>query len=69
MKHPPRIPAAPFVLTLIGLGAFLTALDQTVVVTALPAVMLDLKIPFIELDQEIARDFPGRKIEEDFSSA
>ena len=51
MKHPPRIPAAPFVLTLIGLGAFLTALDQTVVVTALPAVMLDLKIPFIELDR------------------
>lgn len=51
MKFPPRTPAAPFVLTLVGLGAFATALDQTVVVTALPAVMLDLKIPFIELDR------------------
>lgn len=38
-------------MTLIGLGAFVTALDQTVVVTALPSVMLDLKIPFIELDR------------------
>ena len=34
----------PVILTIIGLGAFITALDQTVVVTALPAVMLDLKI-------------------------
>ena len=51
MKNPPRTPAAPFVLALIGLGAFVTALDQTVVGTALPAVMLDLKIPFIELDR------------------
>ena len=51
MKIPPSTPAAPFVLTLIGLGAFVTALDQTVVVTALPSIMLDLKIPFIELDR------------------
>ena len=51
MKNPPRTRAAPFVLALIGLGAFVTALDQTVVVTALPAIMLDLKIPFIELDR------------------
>ena len=51
MKIPPSTPAAPFVLTLIGLGAFVTALDQTVVVTALPSVMLDLKIPFFELDR------------------
>ena len=51
MKNPLRTPPASFVLTLIGIGAFLTALDQTVVVTALPAVMLDLKIPFIELDR------------------
>ena len=36
---------APLVLTIIGVGAFVTALDQTVVVTVLPSVMLDLKIP------------------------
>ena len=41
----------PFVLTVIGLGAFITALDQTVVVTALPSVMLDLRIPITELDR------------------
>ncbi|MCH8892800.1 MAG: MFS transporter, partial [Chloroflexi bacterium] len=41
----------PFVLAVIGLGAFITALDQTVVVTALPSVMLDLKVPIIELDR------------------
>ena len=41
----------PLVLTVIGLGAFVTALDQTVVVTALPSVMLDLKIPITELDR------------------
>ena len=39
------------VLTIVGLGAFITALDQTVVVTALPAVMLDLKIPITQLDR------------------
>ena len=41
----------PLVLTIVGLGAFVTALDQTVVVTALPSVMLDLKIPITELDR------------------
>ena len=41
----------PFILTVIGLGAFITALDQTVVVTALPSVMLDLKVPIAELDR------------------
>ena len=41
---------APLVLAVIGLGAFITALDQTVVVTALPGMMLDLKIPVAELD-------------------
>ncbi|MDA1220032.1 MAG: MFS transporter [Chloroflexi bacterium] len=41
----------PLILTVIGLGAFVTALDQTVVVTALPSVMLDLKIPITELDR------------------
>ena len=39
------------ILTIAGLGAFITALDQTVVVTALPSVMLDLKIPITELDR------------------
>jgi len=46
-----RALATPFVLTIIGLGAFITALDQTVVVTALPSVMLDLKVPIAELDR------------------
>ena len=41
----------PLVLAVIGLGAFVTALDQTVVVTALPSIMLDLKIPITELDR------------------
>ena len=39
------------VLTITGLGAFIAALDQTVVVTVLPSVMLDLKIPITELDR------------------
>ena len=43
--------SVPWALTVIGLGAFITALDQTVVVTALPSVMLDLKIPATELDR------------------
>ncbi len=49
MPDPQRSPAAPLVLTVIGVGAFVTALDQTVVVTAIPSVMLDLKVPFTEL--------------------
>ena len=39
------------ILTITATGAFITALDQTVVVTALPSVMLDLKIPITELDR------------------
>ena len=39
------------ILTITGLGAFIAALDQTVVVTALPSVMLDLKIPITQLDR------------------
>ena len=39
------------ILTIAGLGAFIAALDQTVVVTALPNVMLDLKIPITQLDR------------------
>ena len=43
--------SAPLVLTIVCLGVFSTALDQTVVVTALPSVMLDIKIPITEIDQ------------------
>ena len=49
--NPYRYPPTWLVLTVIGLGAFFTALDQTVVVTVLPAVMLDLRIPIGELDR------------------
>lgn len=38
------------ILTIICLGVFSTALDQTVVNTALPTVMLELKIPLTDLD-------------------
>ena len=37
----------------VACGAFITALDQTVVVTALPAVMADLKVPIIRLESVI----------------
>ena len=39
------------ILTIVGVGVFITALDQTVVVTALPSVMVDLKIPIARLDR------------------
>ena len=45
----PGMFSASLGLSIVGLGAFVTALDQTVVVTALPEVVLDLKIPVIEL--------------------
>ena len=45
----------PGILVVIGLGAFITALDQTVVVTALPSIMLDLKVPIAELDRVTLR--------------
>ena len=51
MNGPRRRPQAPLVLTVIGLGAFVTALDQTVVVTALPSIIVDLQVPFFELDR------------------
>ena len=35
----------------MGAGAFITALDQTVVVTALPSIMLDLQVSIFELDR------------------
>ena len=39
------------VLGILCLGVFSTALDQTVVVAALPRVMVDLEIPFTDLDK------------------
>ena len=41
----------PAVLGIICLGVFSTALDQTVVVAALPSVMVDLEIPLTDLDK------------------
>ncbi len=38
-------------VALVALAVFFTALDQTVVATVLPDVMLDLRIPVSELDQ------------------
>ena len=38
-------------LGIICLGVFSTALDQTVVVAALPSVMVDLEIPLTDLDR------------------
>ena len=40
-----------FVLGILCLGVFSTALDQTVVVAALPGVMVDLEIPLTDLDR------------------
>jgi hypothetical protein len=37
-------------LTMACIGVFLTALDQTVVVTALPQIISDLQIPITQLD-------------------
>ena len=51
MNGPQRRLPSPLVLTVIGLGAFVTALDQTVVVTALPDIIVDLQVPFYELDR------------------
>ena len=39
------------VLGILCLGVFSTALDQTVVVAALPSVMVDVEIPLTELDK------------------
>lgn len=40
-------------VAVVACGAFITALDQTVVVTALPAVMADLKVPVLRLEAVI----------------
>ncbi len=52
-NQPSRLPAPPpwVAMAVIGLGAFFTALDQTVVVTVLPDVMQDLRIPITDLDR------------------
>ncbi len=41
----------PVVLGIVCLGVMSTALDQTVVVAALPGVMVDLEIPLTDLDK------------------
>ena len=41
----------PVVLGILCLGVFSTALDQTVVVAALPLLMVDLEIPLTDLDK------------------
>ncbi len=46
-------PTSWLTVGLVSLGVFFTALDQTVVVTVLPEVMLDLKIPVARLDQAL----------------
>ncbi|WP_246035352.1 MFS transporter [Dictyobacter kobayashii] len=43
-------PAATAAIIVACIGVFLTALDQTVVVTALPQVITDLNIPLTQLD-------------------
>ena len=49
-----RVLPAPWVMVAaIAAGVFVTALDQTVVVTALPAVMADLKVPIFRLEAVI----------------
>ena len=40
-------------VAVVACGAFITALDQTVVVTALPSVMADLKVPIFRLESVI----------------
>ena len=39
------------ILAVVAAGVLLAALDQTVVMTALPSMMVDLRIPLSKLDQ------------------
>ncbi len=49
-----RLRLSPWVLVVaVATGAFITALDQTVVITVLPAIMADLKIPVLRLESVI----------------
>ena len=50
MRSSRRLPT-PVILGLVCFGVFTTALDQTVVVTALPNIMFDIKIPVAEIDR------------------
>src|SRR5438067_212315 len=45
------IRAERLLLPALAAGVFLGGLDQTVVVTALPAMIQDLEVPFTRLDQ------------------
>ena len=48
----PRL--SPWALVaVVATGTFMTALDQTVVITALPAIMADLKIPILRFESVI----------------
>jgi MFS family permease len=48
--QPQRLPGALAALSVAGIAVFFTALDQTVVVTALPQIVSDLQIPITQLD-------------------
>jgi len=51
-KSLPTRTVSPFlILAVICTGIFVAALDQTVVVTALPSIMTDLELPVTELDR------------------
>src|SRR3990172_66477 len=41
------------ILAAICAGIFIAALDQTVVVTALPSIITDIRLPFTKLDQAV----------------
>ena len=43
--------SGPLIILIVCLGVFVAALDQTVVVTALPSIMFDIKLPLTRLDQ------------------
>ncbi|HET8910620.1 MAG TPA: MFS transporter, partial [Ktedonobacteraceae bacterium] len=43
--------SAMLAILIMCLAVFLTALDQTVVVTTLPQIILDLQIPIVQLDR------------------
>ncbi len=51
MSSPQRTIPPSLALAVVSAGVFVAALDQTVVVTVLPSVMLDLKVPITELDR------------------
>ena len=51
MSSPQRTIPPSLALAVVSAGVFVAALDQTVVVTVLPSVMRDLKVPITELDR------------------